>query len=264
MSVPRRGWILYEQATARRIWNQTKNRHETWVRHPGRDWILVKGDPIDLTQDNFISPAYTSHPALYGISSDLQWWTTGKPNPTGANFAQLDELGGGLLLKTRPMANRWVALHCGDIYPMNMSLSPHMYLRSSLESLSDIHAHFGLVGATNKPAIGAAHSKPDDGIWVEYDDLGDGNFHSITRSGGVETPGDLGAADTEHHNFCMRVNDAGNKVEFLMDGVLQQTHETNLPTGVRLQPYFEVMTGAAAVKGIHLHHYIQLFDAIWV
>ncbi|GAH32062.1 unnamed protein product, partial [marine sediment metagenome] len=123
MSVPKRGWILYEQATARRIWNATKNRHETWVKRPGKDWILVKGDPIDLTQDNFFSPSITSHPALYGINSDLQWWATGRPNPSGANFGQLNELGGGITLKTRPQANRWVALHFGGIYPFDMSLS---------------------------------------------------------------------------------------------------------------------------------------------
>ncbi|MBA7617630.1 hypothetical protein ES703_24946 [subsurface metagenome] len=265
MSVPKRGWILYEQATARRIWNQTKNRHETWVKSPGKDWILVKGDPIDLTQDNFISPSITSHPALYGIISDLQWWTTGKPNPSGANFAQLDELGGGLQLKTRFTVDRWVALHYGDIYPVNMALSPHMYIRSSLESLSDIHAHIGLVGATNKPATGAVHSTPEDGIYVQFDNTVDvDNFESITRSGGGETKENLVTADTGHHNFCIRVNDAGDEVEFLVDGVILQTHSSNLPTGVRLQPYFEVMTRAAAVKEVHLHHYIQLFDSLWL
>lgn len=264
MSVPKRGWMLYEQATARRIWNQAKNRHETWVRAPGKDWILVKGEPIDLTQDNFVSPAHTSHPALYGISSDLQWWTTGKPNPTGANFAQLDELGGGLLLKTRPTSYRWVALHYGDIYPLNMAVSPHLYLRSSLESLSNIHTHLGLVGATNKPATGAAHSTPDDGMWFELDTNIDSNLRSVTRAGGVQTPRILGPADTAHHNFCIRVNDAGNEVEFLIDGVVLQTHDSNLPTGVRLQPYYEVMTMEAAVKGVHIHHFIQIFDALWV
>ncbi|GAI45574.1 unnamed protein product, partial [marine sediment metagenome] len=128
MSVPKRGWILYEQETARRIWNATKNRHETWVKAPGKDWILVKGDPIDLTQDNFIAPVITTWVALYGISSQMQWQVTGRPNPSGANFAQVNEIGGGLEVKTRPKTDRWIAVHFGGIYPFCICESPHLYL----------------------------------------------------------------------------------------------------------------------------------------
>ena len=266
MSVPKRGWILYEQATARRIWNQVKNRHETWVKHPGKYWILVKGDPIDLTQDNFIAPVITSWVALYGIASQMQWQVTGRPNPSGANFAQVNELGGGLEVKTRPQTDRWVAIHFGDIYPFCMCESPHLYLRSSVQDLTNIHVQIGVVGATNKPSSGSAHTQPDDGIWVELDTNVDNNFRSITRSGGVETSKILGPADTDHHNFCIRVNDDGDEVEFLIDGVILQTHGAgeNLPTGVHMQSYYEVMARENAVKSFHAHHYVQIFDSLWI
>lgn len=267
MSVPKRGWILYEQDTARRIWNAAKCRHETWVRHPSRDWLLVKGDPIDLTQDNFIAPAISPWVALYGISSQMQWSTTGRPNPSGANFAQVNELGGGLEMKTRPINNRWIALHFGNIYPFIMAESPHIYLRWNFSTLTKIHCHIGMVSATNKPASGQPHSHSDDGIWIEFDSETDPvNIYSVTRTGAVETAKVLTAADTEHHNYCMRVNDDGDEVEFLVDGVVLQTHVAgdNLPTGIQLQPYWEMMTRENAVKSVHLHHYIQLFDALWV
>lgn len=265
MSIPR-GWDLMEQETSRRIWNPGKMRHETWVKAPGKDWLLVKGDPIDLTQDNFIAPVITTWVALYGISSQMQWQVTGRPNPSGANFAQVNELGGGLEIKTKSQNDRWVAIHFGGVYPFRMFESPHLYLTSSVEDITNIHAHAGMVGATNKPASGSAHTQPDDGIWIELDTNVDNNFRSVTRAGGVQTSKILGPADTDHHNFCMRVNDAGDSVEFLIDGVLLQTHSAgeNLPTGVNMQSYYEVMARENAVKNVHAHHYIQLFDAQWI
>jgi len=266
MSVPKRGWILYEQATARRIWNATKNRHETWVMAPGKDWLLVKGDPIDLTHDNFIAPVITTWVALYGISSQMQWQVTGRPNPSGANFAQVNELGGGLEVKTRPQTDRWVAVHFGGVYPFCMSESPHIYIKSSVPDITNVHAHVGMVGATNKPVSGSVHTLSDDGIWIELDTNVDNKFRSVTRSGGVETSKILAPADTDHHNFCIRVNDDGDEVEFLIDGTVLQTHNAgdNLPTGVHLQSYYEVMARENTLKNIHLHHYIQIFDALWV
>jgi hypothetical protein len=267
MSQIKRGWTLVEQENVRKVWNSTKNRHETWVRtSPAHAWILVKADPIDINFDNFISPALTSFPALYGVSSQLQWWTTGRPNPTGANFAQVNELGGGLAIKTRGQTDRWVAVHYGDIYPFNMSLSPHIYLKSNIETITNIHAHAGLVGSVNKPSTGGAHTQPDDGIWVEIDTSIDNNFRSVTRVGGVQTSKVLGSVDSQHHKFCIRVSDAGDQVEFLVDGFLVQTHVAgeNLPVGVMMQPYYEVMTRENAVKSVHAHTYLQLFDAQWI
>lgn len=263
----KRGWNLMEQGNARRLWNTVKRRHETWVRSsPAHAWLLVKGDPIDLTEDNFVAPVIASWVALYGIASQMQWQVTGRPNPSAANFAQINELGGGLEIKTRPQTNRWDAIHFGGVYPFCMCESPHLYLRSTIDHITNVYAHFGMVGAINKPATGAAHTLSDDGIWIELDTDVDNNFRSVTRSGGAETSKIMAPADTDHHNFCMRVNDAGDEVEFLMDGVLLQTHSAgdDLPTVISLQSYFEVLTREAAVKSIHLHHYIQLFDALWV
>jgi hypothetical protein len=263
----KRGWILMEQADAKRLWNPTKRRHETWIKTAGGAWVLVKGEPIDINWDNFVSPSYTTSPALYGIRSQIQWWATGRPAPTGANFAQLNELGGGLELKTRATANRWVAIHTGDIYPFSLGISPHLYLRSATTSITNVHLHAGLVGSVNRPSTGGVHSQPDDGIYILFDTSVDSAYlYSVTRSGGVETAKKLAAVDTEHHNFCMRVSDAGDEVEFLMDGALLTTHASgeNLPTGVQLQPYYEVMTFENSVKSVHLHYYIQLFDALWL
>lgn len=267
MAQIKRGWIAIEQENSRRIWNSTKNRHETWVRTSStHSWILVKGDPIDISSDTFISPALTSSPALYGIRSQLQWWVTGKPNPTGANFAQVNEIGGGLEIRTRSGNGRWIAIHCGDVYPLSMSISPHLYLSSSLATITNVHLHAGLIGSANRPGMNSDHSQPDDGIWVELDTDVDNNIRSVTRSGGVETSKVLGAADTGHHKFCIRVSDAGDQVEFLLDGILVQTHVAgeNLPTGVMLQPYYEVMTRENDVKRVHAHHFLQLFDAQWI
>lgn len=262
----KRGWILMQQERAKRVWNPNKNRHETWVKGTTGDWLLVKGEPIHLDEDDFVCPAVTSHPAIYGIRSELQWWVTGKPNPTGANFAQINTLGGGLLLKTRSGSGKWIAIHYGDIYPLSVSLSPHLYLRSTIDQLTNAYLIAGLVGATNKPSTGSAHSEPDDGIFIRFDTDVDGKLRSVTKSGGSETPKILGDADLEHHNYCVRVNDDGDEVEFLMDGVVIQTHTSgeNLPTGVALQPYYNIMTRTGAIRSAKLHHYIQLFDALWV
>lgn len=263
----RRGWDLMEQDNARRLWNTVKRRHETWVRSsPAHAWLLVKGDPIDLTEDNFIAPVITSWVALYGIASQMQWQVTGRPNPSGANFAQINELGGGLEIKTRSQNNRWDAVHFGGVYPFCTCESPHIYIRASFPDITNIHTHIGMAGATNKPASNSAHTQPDDGIWVEFDTNVDNNFRSVTRAGGVQTSKVLAPADTDHHNFCIRVNDAGNVADFLVDGVPTRSHGVaeNLPTDIQLQSYYEVMARENAVKSLHLHHYIQLFDALWV
>lgn len=267
MSIPKRGWILYEQETAKRVWNPAKNRHETWVRHPGKDWLLIKGEPINIDEDDFISPSITTWVSLYGLNSELQWWVTGRPNPSGANFAQLNELGGGLLIKTRPTNVRWIAIHYGNIFPFNMSLSPHMYLRTTAEQLTSIHRIWGLIGSSGKPSTGSTYSEPDDGIYMRFDTNIDAvNMYSVTRAGGSETAKSLASADLEHHNYCIRVNDDGDEAEFLRDGVILTTHTSgeDLPTGVALQPYYAVMTRTNAVREIHLHHYIGLFDALWI
>jgi len=263
----KRGWILMEQGDARKIWNPTKRRYETWVKTHGGAWVLVKGDPIDVNRDNFVSPAFTSNLALFGIRSEIQWWVTGKKSPTGANFSQLNELGGGLEIKTKAKEDRWVAIHTGDIYPFDLSVSPHLYLKINATSTTNVHLHAGLVGSANKPDTGDGHSQPDDGIYVLFDTNVDATYlYSVSRAGGVETTKQLIALDTDHHSLCIRVSDAGDEVEFLVDGVLLTTHTSgeNLPTGVQLQPYYEVMTYENAIKGMHLHHYIQLFDALWI
>lgn len=257
-----------EQKRARRIWNDRKRRHETWVRSsPSHSWQLVKGEPINIDEDDFISPAITPWVALYGLRSELQWWVTGKPNPSGANFAQLNVLGGGLRMKTRSGNGKWVAMHYGDIFPFNMSLSPHLYLRSTAEQITDIHLMAGLIGSSGKPSTGSTYSEPDDGIYIRFDTAIDpANVYSVTRAGGVPTAKSLAPADLAHHNYCLRVNDGGDEAEFLVDGTVINTHASgeNLPTGVALQPYYAVMTRTGAVRAIHLHHYIELFDALWV
>ncbi len=265
MAIPR-GWDLMEQPDARYIWNPVKRRHENWVRVLGGEFILVDGNPIDVSHDNFISPLLTMSPALYGIRSQLQWSVTGRPNPTGSNFAQINELGGGMELRTRPTNGRWIAMHYGDIYPLIMTDSPHTYLRWNYSNLANMHCHIGLAGEAGKPGNGDPHTLSDDAIWFEYDSAEDANVRSVTRSGGAETSKILMAADTDHHNYCVRVTDDGDEVEFLVDGVLLQTHVAgeDLPTGVQLQPYWELETLTNAVRSVDLHHYIQLFDALWV
>ncbi|MBW2651014.1 MAG: hypothetical protein JRC66_08440 [Deltaproteobacteria bacterium] len=248
------------------MWNPKKRRHEFWIKAKGGAWVLVGGNPIDVAYDNFVSPALTSFPALYGIRSQLQWWATGRPRPSGANFEQVNTLGGGLRIKTRPINGSWIAIHYGDIYPFDMSMSPHLYLRSAAEYLTDIHLMAGMVGASNKPSTGSTHTDPDDGIFIRLDTAVDGNIYSVTRAGGIETAKLLGPANLEGRNYCIRVNDDGDQVEFLIDGVVIQTHTTddNLPIGVPLQPYYEVMTRTNAVRSATIHHYIQVFDSLWV
>ncbi len=256
-----------EQTDARYIWNPTKRRHENWIRTLGGEFVLVGGNPIDVSHDNFISPLLTMSPVLYGIRSQLQWSVTGRPTPTGSNFAQVNELGGGMQLRTRPTNGRWIAMHYGDIFPFSMVQSPHTYLRWNYSNLTNVHCHIGLAGESGKPGNGDPHALSDDAIWFEFDSDDDAvNVRSITRSGGSETSKVLMAADTDHHNYCVRVNDDGDEVEFLVDGVLLQTHVVgeDLPIGVQLQPFWELETLTNAVRSVDLHHYIQLFDALWV
>ncbi len=256
-----------EQPDARYIWNPTKMRHENWVRVLGGEFVLVGGIPIDVSHDNFISPGISSFLSIFGVESQLRWSVTGRPIPTSANFSQVNELGGGMSLDTRPTNGRWIAMHFGDIYPFSMQYSPHIYLRWNYESIVNMHCHIGLAGESGKPSNNDPHALSDDGFWFEFDSDDDAvNVRSITRFGGSETSKVLKAADTDHHRYCARVNDDGDEIEFLVDGVLLQTHVVgeDLPIGVHLQPYWELETLTNAVRSVHIHHYIQLFDALWV
>ena len=73
---------------------------------------------------------------------------------------------------------------------------------------------------------------PTDGVFFRSD--GGANWFAVTRAGGVETPTDTAqAADDTWRLFEIRQTST-DVVQFLIDGVVVATHQTNIPSDVVL------------------------------
>lgn len=73
-----------------------------------------------------------------------------------------------------------------------------------------------------------------DGAFFRYThSVNGGKFQCVTRSNNVETATDSGIMAAVNTNYILEaiVNAAGTEVLFYIDGVLVQTHTTNIPTG---------------------------------
>lgn len=259
---PPLGWDA--QALIKAIYNSVKIRREYWVRGSfTEEWRLVDANPGREWRESFMGPAQFV-PALLGLFFDKTWSTNGNPAPAAANFLAANELGGGLILRDiGAVQNHWIAIHTGGNYPVDITLSPHFFITGSLITLTEVRVLGGLVGAANlATGDGVAFTMPDDGIFLFYDTDVDANMRFVTRANGVSTETNLGAFAPGHHTRYVKVNDAGDSVTLIVDGVLVATHTTHLPT-VQLKPYFMIgnRVAAGAPRDVHLHDYHLIYDA---
>lgn len=250
--------------TVKPVWNPTKSRLEWWHRCTlgDREWVLREVRPGRVWEESFIGELQFVA-AILGVMLDRSWSTNGQPAPSALDFVAANEIGGGLVLRSRNTGNDWVALHTGASYPLTVAKSPHLHIRSDIVDTLNVFMLGGLVGAsglnTTTPGAAGAWTTPDDGIWAEYDTDVDGNIRFVTSSGGIQTVTPLGPPPAGHSTFFYVVNDAGTEAKLIMNGSIVATHPTNLPT-VQLKPLAMIGTREAATKDLHLHDLRLIFD----
>ena len=89
-----------------------------------------------------------------------------------------------------------------------------------------------------------------DGVYFRrVDGAGAGTWESVTRAGGVETAnGAVVTGDTAYHDFEIRILST-TSIGFYIDGVLRNTHATNIPSNPLLLS-FNVVAKSAAARGL--------------
>lgn len=260
------GWIQIVQADNIKIlYNLAKSRQEKWIRclKGDKEWILIDADPARHVEENFIgSPVFV--PTFLGVTMQNGWDTNGNPAPAVGNFVAANEIGGGLALRSLGAAdNDWVAMHQGGNYPIMVTQSPHLHITGDIVHTAESYMLAGMVGADNlETGDDSAWTKPDDGIWIEYDTDVDNNMRFVTRSGGVETSTSLGAPPSGHSGVNMVVNDAGDEAKLIFRGTVAATHTTHLPTA---QLKLLAMVGTrvdlgGVAKDLHLHDLRFIMD----
>lgn len=250
----------------RQFYNVTKARWEIWIRRSlASQFILWNAIPARRYDEQFVA-AWSVGASVFPVFGELMWWGAAG-GPTGGlvagSMAAVNEIGGGLDLITRGANGDWVHLDWNDIYPTLVRKSPHLKTTINLPDVTNIHSIVGLVGATNKPADTDnpyPANFPDDGIYFEVNTGLANPWRCVTMAGGVATVTDFGAVPTGHFGAVVRVNDAGNQALFLSQDQIIARHNTNLPVGVQLEPYYMIRSLEAAVKNIHLHDFRLIFD----
>jgi len=246
------------------VWNDTNQRREIWHRcgRGDRDWVLLHAWPCRKILESFIGPLQ-AFAGLVGLQLDNSWACNGDPAPAAGNFIDANGIGGGLILRCLGAAvDDWIAFHTGANYPVTIEQSPHLHATLGLIDITGVYGLVGLVGAVGlETGNGAAWTRPDDGIWIEYDTDIDTQMRFVTRRDGVESSTNIGVLVTDHPSFNMRVNDAGTQVEAIFNGTIVATHITNLPT-IQLKPLFMEgsRAGGAVTKEYHCHDFRLIFD----
>lgn len=139
------------------------------------------------------------------------------------------------------------ALAAGTHYQMDLTsdrVPAFMYHRYATSATTDQTVLFGIAdggGAT-----------PNGVYWKRTDTGTPGNWRCITRAAGVETNTDSGVAgDTNYHDFEIFINAVGN-ITFYLDGTLEATHTTNIPTTTDLSLQHYITNAAAAAKQLNM------------
>jgi len=221
-------------------YNETKDRMEIWEKsynHTG-EWVLRDAVPsVDQT-----------------------------------NFTAANEVGGGLILGVNAGGNDddYTAIHFNGNYPLTVATSFHIKAIVELVDNADVGYLVGVCCANNKPTGTNAFGIPDNfmGFRLDTDAVdgyGDDHVRTVVRSGGVDQhTTDLGAAPPGHSEGHININDAGDTVTFILNGVAVASHNTGLPV-CQMQPYACVIgRGAALVdrKELHLHDMELIMDHV--
>jgi len=253
-----------DRAEIKVVFNAVKTRREWWQRcmKGDREWILMDIIPGRVFHESFLGQ-FQFVAGVLGIFCDRTWCTNGQPAPTAPDFVEANEIGGGLILRSRNILNDWVALHNGANYAVTVAKSPHLHITADIVDTLNVYILGGLVGVaglnTTTPVAAGAWTTPNDGIWIEYDTAIDGNIRFVTSIATAQTVTVLGPPPVGHSSICFVVNDAGTEVTLIMNGTVVATHTTHLPT-VQLKPLAMVGTREAATKDLCLNDLRLIFD----
>lgn len=261
-------WYDYpnpKNASVKHLYNPVKERWESWhrCRRGDHEWILFNVHPGRRWKESFVASGSQFIAPVGGlVLGELFWETEANPGVVAANFAEYNEIGGGLEMITGATNGNWVALNWGSMYPTLVRKSPHTKIAAQLPDLTNVRVIGGLVGATNKPADGSGAlpaNFPNDGIYYEYDSAGP-TIRFVTVNGGTETATNFTFTPSSARlMYVIWVNDQGTEVSFLRNGTTLARHNTNLPTA-QLQPYFMLETLEDATKNLYLNDFHLIMD----
>ena len=162
---------------------------------------------------------------VHGFSSSYSGAGAGNTTSTygidGTSHAQ-----GVMSLQTGTTATGYVSFTRGYIVTTTSALT--LSFRNAVEAVST-----GAQTYTARAGFGdtVGSGEHANGIFFRYThSVNSGKWQCVTRAAGVETATDSGlTADTSFHVFAIKVNQAGTSVGFYVDGVLKQTHTTDIP-----------------------------------
>lgn len=246
------------------VYNRAKDRREIWRKYAdgGSEWVLEDAQPGNHWEEYFMG-TWTTLGAFWGIIlADQNWGCAARSGGAGvsaANFADLNELTGGLDLITGAINGDWTAIDWGSIYPVVATKSPYLHFIHALTAITTLKHITGLVGATNKPANNstpypALGTFPYDGVFVLVDTSVTPPAQLLSYTGGVLVDSatlDI-TLDTDHHDFDLQFNDDGDEVTFIVDGTRKGS--VSVTTTAQLQPYIMIMTRTTAARHKHCHH----------
>jgi hypothetical protein len=131
----------------------------------------------------------------------------------------------------------WLAQGSTSVPPMIATDIGRFTMIVRIQDITDVDYQFGFFDDADTAA-------PTDGVYFEFVDGVDTDWQTVTESGNVRTVNDtanvVSVATFYRFDF---VRLAGGNWEFYLDGTLEFTHSTNLPT-VGLVPSFRVIRGA--------------------
>jgi len=258
-------------------YNETKDRMEIWEKsynHTG-EWVLVDAVPSVTMRELFVGPTILA-PTILGLNLNLAWAVNGRRGGAVAvdqtNFTAANVVGGGLVLGVNAGGadDDYTAMHFQGNYPLTVATS--FRIKAIVELVDDVQVGYliGVCCAANKPTGTNAFTIPDNFLGFRLDTdavdgFGDNHLRTIVRSVGVDQHvTDLGAAPAGHNEGHITINDAGDTVTFILNGVAVASHNTGLPV-CQLQPYAAIIGRGAALgdrKELHMHDMELIMDYV--
>jgi len=203
------------------------------------DNVVLRGGFAEIKRMKLIRGLYENYAYFYDdfwgdVLSDL--WADQAETGSIAIQSALDN--GVLRIITGAGANDDHSVTWGAIRPYDPAKVIHFECRARSETDVVIDAMIGLFEDVN-----------DNICW--YLNESD-NFYAYNIDGGVATTTDTGIPiDTDWHTFAIEID--GTDVRYYLDGTLEATHTTNIPTE-RMEPRFWIETKDAVLKNLDIDY----------
>lgn len=139
------------------------------------------------------------------------------------------------------------AQEASTVYPSTGNVTVAMRAKNVAAANANLITYIGI---HTQPA---SDQPPSDGIYFSFS--GTGNWLAVTRQADTETSTDTGVAQsTSFKTFEILTNSDATSITFYIDGALEATHSTNIPTAA---VYFgiNVVTADSTARGLDCDYF---------